>query len=122
MKIYKTIINPDGIKEEIVTPLWDSIAEKVCDDQVYPLYTSINNFISLFPLCAAESIINDFMEHLKQEAFLIDLNAATNEDGIVDWEYFFRYNEFLMKLYSNLSEMKENFNWTDFMMEYNNSK
>ena len=118
MKTYGVIINPEGQREEVVIPFWNAIAEKVCDEQIYPLYKSINDFISLLPINAAESIINDFMNHLDQEAFLIDLNAATDKDGNVDWEYFFRYNEFIEKFYSALAEKKENFNWTSFMKEY----
>ena len=118
MRVNKIIINPEGQREEIVVPLWNAIAEKICKEQVYPLYKSINDFIALFPLCAAESILKDFMRHLDQTAFLIDLNAATDKDGNIDWEYFFRYNDFLRKFYSVLSKVKENFKWSIFMKDY----
>jgi len=119
MKTYRTIINPKGQREEIVALLWDTIAEKIASDQIYSLYTSFNEFLSLLPIHGAESIINDFMDHLNQEAFLIDLNAATDKDGNVDWEYFFRYNKFIIKLYENIH--KEDFKWTDFMKDYINT-
>lgn len=119
MKAYRIITNPDGQREEIVAPLWDAIAEKVASDQVYLLYTSFNDFLSLLPIHGAESIINDFMDHLKEEAFLINLNDSSDEKGNIDWEHFFRYNDFIVKLYENIH--KEDFKWTDFMKDYINT-
>lgn len=118
MKIYKRVINPEGQVEEIVVPLWNAIADKVCDEQIYPLYRSINDFITLYPLCAAESLLNDFMSHLNQDAFLIDLNAATDEDGNIDWEYFFRYNKFIESLNNEIQKKGKDFRYSDFVKDY----
>lgn len=118
---YRTIINPLGQKESIIAPLWDAIAKKVAPDQIYLLYTEFNDFITLVPLCAAESIINDFMDHLNQEAFLIDLNAATDEKGNIDWEFFFRYNDFVGKLNNTIAEKGSDFKWSLFVDDYRKS-
>ena len=91
---YMKITTPEGKVIKVAKNLYLRIAERLAEDQVYEFYTKFLDYMESLSIEKVYVLAREIYKKVEEESFLYNLNASTDKNGNVDWDYFFKDVEF----------------------------